>query len=558
MSQWACAQVSRQERTLLGPCLDEQIGRDHGIRVLEAMLLEVDWASWEAAYACEGAGRPPIHPRLMAGAILYGLIKRLRSTRDLEDATRMRFDFRWLLECRTIDHTTFAVFRNRFEKQIGDLFASLNRRAAEVRKSTLEEILIDGTRLRADSNRHGSRTGLELQKKLGQLETEMREALRRIETDDQPGGEPATRGNLEQQLKRLDTEREKVAAALLVAKERDAKKREKDGAKATAVRVPVTDPDAYVMPNKEGGYAPNYTPVVAVDSRTGLIVAAGMAEGNAEAESVPALMEQVKELAGETLPQRVLFDGGFGAGPNLQTLSDAGVEVYSPVGCSRSENPAVRPDPSLPVEVSARDQLPRRGDKLDKAAFVYDPVHDQYVCPMGRPLPPHRSFRCPAADGSDILSTEYLCTDCSDCPLSCACLSRKANARTIVRDRYEPLREALRTRMQSEAGRKIYARRAPAGEGVFAQIKSSLGIRRFMRRGLAKVKADWLWICTAHNLMKMLRHTALSSSPQAEPTPSSRFRRRLYALRTAILAAIFRIFIPRPFSMSSSRILALP
>jgi len=50
--------------------LDEQIGKDHGIRLLEALLREVDWTPWEAGYASQGTGRPPIHPREVAGAIL--------------------------------------------------------------------------------------------------------------------------------------------------------------------------------------------------------------------------------------------------------------------------------------------------------------------------------------------------------------------------------------------------------------------------------------------------------------------------------------------------------
>jgi hypothetical protein len=37
-------------------------------------------------------------------------------------------------------------------------------------------------------------------------------------------------------------------------------------------QVPTTDPDSKVMSNKEGGYAPNYTPVVTTDGQCGFIV----------------------------------------------------------------------------------------------------------------------------------------------------------------------------------------------------------------------------------------------------------------------------------------------
>jgi hypothetical protein len=93
----------------------------------------------------------------------------------------------------------------------------------------------------------------------------------------------------------------------------------------------------------------------------------------------------------------------------------------------------------------------------------------------------------------------------------------------ITRDQYEPLREDLAKRMQTEQGRKVYARRAPIVEGVFAQIKSALGIRRFTCRGKEKVTSEWLWICTAYNLMKLIRSRGNAAPKQPNsPHPSSR------------------------------------
>jgi len=45
-------------------------------------------------------GQPPIHPRVMAGGILYGLSLGIRSSRKVEDACVNRFDFKWLMEGR--------------------------------------------------------------------------------------------------------------------------------------------------------------------------------------------------------------------------------------------------------------------------------------------------------------------------------------------------------------------------------------------------------------------------------------------------------------------------
>lgn len=500
----------------MAPSLDEQLGAEHGIRLLDQLLTDQDWSEWEAQYACEGAGRPPIHPRLMSGCILYGLLKGIRSTRQLEEATRMRIDFRWLLEGRTVDHATFGAFRNRFDDKIEALFKAINRRAVELRKATIEEVMIDGTRLRADSDRHGARTAEALEKKISVLDEQLREALVQMANSEDEPAENASSRDLEKQLEDLEAKREKLRKALAVAKDRDAKKREKDGRKSVAVRVPVTDPDSHIMPNKEGGYAPNYTPVVGVDSGSGLIIAATVTDGNAEAASVEPIMEQARELRGGN-PDRAVFDGGFASGANLETLDRSGVEVYAPVGGTKQDNPALRDDPSAPVPESMHAQLPRRGGKLDRTAFIYDHEHDCYQCPMGRTMPPFRKLSGKASDGAGIEATEYRCEDCHNCPLAGDCLSKKAKLRTIRRDQHEPLREVIDARNKTAEGKKIYGRRAPVVEGVFGTMKSALGLRRFQRRGTKKVKADWLWMCTSYNILKLIK--AIKATNGKAPSP---------------------------------------
>lgn len=500
MIKWAQADANRYQQQLLGPSLDEQIGADHGVRVLDEMLRELDWSEWEAQYGRDGAGRPPIHPRLMAGCILYGLLKRIRSTRDLEEATRMRLDFRWLMDGMTVDHTTFCVFRNTFKKQIGDIFKQLNRRAASLKKATIEEVIIDGTRIRADSDRHGARTAQSLEKRLAALDQEISEGLEKMEQSEDDWSTDMPREQLETHLRRLDAERAKLLQALSVANQRDEAKRQKDGKGCRAVRVPVGDPDASIMPNKEGGYAPNYTPVAAVDS-DGLIVATTIADGNAEAATVGELMEQVGEIGGRS--ERLLVDGGFSTGENLEQMKEDGVEVYAPVA-SGKDNPALRSDPTTPVSESEYDALPTRGSRLDRSAFVYDPEEDCYYCPMGRRMPFAQTVNRKSCDSEKISVRIYRCTDCGQCPLFTKCVKGKAKRRSLSRDQYEELREELAARMSTQEGKDIYARRAPTGERVFATIKSSLGIRRFSVRGKDKVTCEWLWVCTAHNLKKLI------------------------------------------------------
>jgi hypothetical protein len=59
--------------------------------------------------------------------------------------------------------------------------------------------------------------------------------------------------------------------------------------------------------------------------------------------------------------------------------------------------------------------------------------------------------------------------------------------------------------LRTKKGRKAYAKRKETVEPVFGQIKEARGFRRFLLRGLDKVKGEWQLICLTHNLLKLYR-----------------------------------------------------
>ena len=99
----------------------------------------------------------------------------------------------------------------------------------------------------------------------------------------------------------------------------------------------------------------------------------------------------------------------------------------------------------------------------------------------------------------------YRCDACEGCPLAGACLDPKAKrGRTVRRDAQEPLRTKMHAKLQTEEGKKTYNRRMHVGEAPFAIIKGILEVRRFLLRGLEKVRTEWMWVCTAYNLKKLI------------------------------------------------------
>ena len=72
----------------------------------------------------------------------------------------------------------------------------------------------------------------------------------------------------------------------------------------------------------------------------------------------------------------------------------------------------------------------------------------------------------------------------------------------------DPVLLAMADKLQTEAGRKKYRRRASTVEPVFGIIKAALGLRQFLLRGLKKVSGEWNLVCVAYNLKRLHRLAA--------------------------------------------------
>jgi transposase len=511
--------MDRDQITLFSPTLDSMIAADHPVRIFDEILGTIDWSPWESQYV-QVLGQPPIHPRVVASALLYGLSEGTRSSRRLERACGTSIDYLWLARGRSIDHATFCEFRTKFRQALKDLFRQVGRVAMEMGMIRLGCVALDGTKVKANSSRHATASAKTLAERLAHLDRQVEEALSQMEAQDAADGTFFGPEDSPQHLPRkfadLKRRQEQLRQAL-----RKAQAKQETAEKGKTPKVPVADPESTISPNKEGGFAPNYTPVATV-AEGGLIVAAEVLEDSDESEAVLPAVDAVEENLGQR-PREMLADSGFSSGPNLQGLQERGVEGYIPSATRQDapDNPARREDPRQPVPAEQWDRLPvDSGTKrLSRTAFLYDAPARRYFCPMGRVLEDigtHTKTRRKAK----IVYQRYRCGSCVGCPLKARCVPRDSVARLLDRDEHEPLREAMDVRMRSEEARRRRGLRSHLAEGTFAVLKGVLGVRQFLLRGLAKVRLEWTWAALALNLRKMAAQWrqkvhALGGSPAA-------------------------------------------
>lgn len=101
------------------------------------------------------------------------------------------------------------------------------------------------------------------------------------------------------------------------------------------------------------------------------------------------------------------------------------------------------------------------------------------------------------------------CASAQIAPLIAACREahhpsleeRHAPAKPAPKDP-TPL-EAMRHRLQTPAGRKRYALRKQVVEPVFGIIKSVLGFRQCLLRGLDQVRGEWSLVTMSWNIKRM-------------------------------------------------------
>lgn len=526
--RWARTPMPREQAVLFATRLDEVIGEDHPVRLLDELLRQQDWSAWIKP-ATDHRGQPPIHPRVLAGILLYGMMRRIRSSRMLEYMARHNLDFIWLAEGHRPDHSTLAGFRKESAAGLKSLFRQIGRLSMAMGLVQLAEVAFDGTRVKANASRYHTWTAAKIEAALQELDALAERMLAEAEAAESQVEEtwfPVEASRLPQELATIKQREAKLREVLAALHAQDEARREqgKDPAKSPAQR-PQADPDATIMPNKEGGYAANYTPTAAVDVASGMIVDCEViAAANEHTETLPTV-DRIEANSGQK-PGAFLADAAHGTGANLEGMARREVAFYTPVESPEptAENPARRDDPSQPIAAADHAKLPRnRQGQLAKSCFVYDAAADCYFCPQGRQLP-YRGIQKDVRNGESLEVRVYRCRDCSGCPLSDACRSRKSRrGRMIYRDPYEARRAETAARMHSAAGRAVYARRMHAAETPFAHIKAVLGVRQFLTRGLANVRNEWRWVCTAYNLKKLLAAlAALRASGAAVASPAAR------------------------------------
>jgi transposase len=478
-------------------------------------------------------GNRPFNPKMMVSLLLYGYCVGLVSSRKLEQATYVDVAFRMLTGGLHPDHTAISEFRRQHLTVLEGLFVQILRLCQKAGLVKLGHVALDGTKVQANASKHKAMSHERMVKKEEQLKEEIRklleEATRVDEEEDQRYGKGKRGDELPEELSRRQTR--------LSAIQRAKEALEAEAAQARAEELKEQAQRAQEKA-QEGGSQEKADKCTAEAQR-----AADKALEKAEkrlAEAAKAAQDAVEKAS--TRSERCMAQA-----------AERAVEAAS------RHLEKVQQSLSAPAEATEQPGLPEHRIQADKEGNPKPSAQRNFTDPDSRIMKSGTDFvqgyNCQVVvdEGHQLIvalavtnqspDVEHLIplvnqagTNCGQLPevltadagywseenvSFCEAAGTDAyiatgrqrhgqepastgEAASAQPDTRAPMRQKLRT----DAGRKAYARRKAVVEPVFGQIKDARGFRRFLLRGLEKVRGEWSLICSGHNLLKLFKAKA--------------------------------------------------
>ena len=475
--------IDRDQLLLRTVIIDKLIDDKHPARAIWEFTGRLDLDPFHKNIAAvEGvAGRRAIDPQLLISLWIYALSQGVGSARKIAELCEYHPAFQWLTGTEKINHHTISDFRVDHKEALEKLFVQVLGILSAEGLVTLERVAHDGTKIKAyagaDSFRREEKIRAHLAMAEDQLEILKEEGR---ETSHEKSGAKTRERFIRDRKERMERalqELQKIRSSSPEGKAKD------------KVRVSATDPEARIMKQSDGGFAPSYNVQISADADNGVIVGMDVTQAVNDCNQLAPAMEEIKKNTG-SLPGQVVADGGFTNRRSILDMDEKGVDFIGSATDTSSQSMA---------------RLKSRG--IDPAfypdKFKYDSTSNTYTCPAGKIL--KYMGKVPMAG---VTEHRYAAKadDCANCPNKSRCCPKSlSNGRGIVRKENAVEVDAFLAKMQTPEAKEAYRKRGSIAEFPYAWIKEKIRLRQFRLQGLAKVKMECLWACLTYNIQQWIR-----------------------------------------------------
>jgi transposase len=321
---------------------------DHRARIVWSFVESLDLSLlYDAIKSREGsAGRPPPDPAVLLALWIYAATEGLDSARELDRLAERDLAYRWIAGGVPLNYHGLSDFRVE-NGEVFDRLLSESVTALVVEGTvSLEEIAIDGTKVRANASRESFKTSEQLER----IEAAVQRRLAALREEVERDPEAFSRRKLaarERAVREVKERAERARAALeRVRAEKEKRAMEHPGEQAKKKSEPkasISDPDARVMQFSDGAVRPGYNAQIAATPKEGLILAVEMTDRRNDSGLAAPMVDDLVRRYGKA-PDRLLIDTHYATSEDIAALSEhpAGpVRVYAPAPHER-ENISAR------------------------------------------------------------------------------------------------------------------------------------------------------------------------------------------------------------------------
>lgn len=440
--------IDRQSRMLLPPDLRDWVPEDDMVHFVIEAVEGMPRRQFKVNRRGTGSAQYP--PRMVLALLIYCYANGIFSSRRIEAATYRDIAVRYLTANTHPDHSTICAFRQGNMAAIHEAFLHVLRLAREMKILKVGTISVDGTQVQANASKYKNVSYDRAAQLDKQLEMDIAALLKEAEAAD--AADDSQGRGLPQEIAR----REKLRAKMKQAREQlEARARERAEKERAAYEQKVARRE-----QREGRAKGRHIKAP---------------------EETPDAAEQINLTDADSRIMRKTKRSEYKQAYNAQAAVDAnGTQM---ILSSRVTNCASDANELLPAVKAVTESLEKPEAVLADSGYANTDALESlerqgveaYVAVSSDESHTHRRY-------------EFR-------------VRTQSSTKTITDRRLLDMKQKL----QTQAGRRMYAKRKKSVEPTFGIIKHVLSFRQFLLRGLAKVRAEWELVCLAYNVKRLHR-----------------------------------------------------
>src|SRR6202023_270490 len=383
--------VNRQQMSWRAVDVERLIGEDHPARAIWTLVGRFDLSPFYQAIesSVEEGGRPAFDPQLLISLWVYAYSQGIGSAREV--ARRCEYDpgFQWLTGLTEVNYHTLADFRVEKQQELDELFTQVLAALSKEGLITLEQVMQDGTKIKALASSRSYRYE-------GTIREHLEQARQQVAAMGDPRNDESSPKAKQAQARARRQQQERLESALEELQKLQARKAGKKTKREA--RVSISDPQARVMKQSDKGFALSYNAQISTDAAHGLIVGVTVtAEANDCEQLLPAVDRLEQRL--NKRPQQMVADRGYTTRENIEKMAKREIDFLGSMKY-------------VPRGANLPNQLP-------PSAFLYQQETDRCVCPEGKILTRQRQRKV----GHRMIyhMFEARLEDCQACPRKPGC-----------------------------------------------------------------------------------------------------------------------------------------